>query len=309
MLGPFRRKPTLPPEIREVFAAALSHLETRVVKWKGVVAVCDRKGRDLEINTAEHLQVLDNTPAKTPPIGLAIYLATRLGLPLPESLALDLKTVRPWFRSRVLHRRVLDGPSRGMCRRPAFADPGAEAGPVDELITAVSIGGSRSTAFVTTRSLDEWGLSFEEVQMIGDENLKALLSPDDLRDVDGAEGVLAVIDSTQETGASACRVIDTLLPEIDPEIGVLFAVPADDTMLALPIRAGAGAKSLAALVQVTYAIAAERDEPLSEQVLWKRNGRVVRVPMTSVHEGGARRVHLEADGVVEDLLRLLGELE
>ncbi len=336
MLGPFRNRAKLPDEVRSLFERALERLGVTVTRWKGATAIAQRRDKPLEINVAAHLEVLDSRPERTPRDGLAIYLSSRLGLPLPDELALDLRIVRPWLRARVLHPRVLEGPSRAMCRREAFSQPGDEAGsapPQTDLITAVSIGGAGSVSFVTTRSLDAWDLTFEEVLLIGTENIRSLLTPDDLSEVSGPEpeasrrakgadqskrpttaGVLAVIDSTGETGAAASLVLESLLPDADPASGLLFSVPADDATLVLPVIPGAGAASLAGLVQATYALAAEREHPLSEQVFWRRKpgggaARTVKVPMTSIHEGGSRRVHLEADGVVEELLKILGEIE
>jgi hypothetical protein len=319
---PFRKAPRLPRNVEEVFERALVRLDAKPLKWKGVTLVFERRGVTSELNTAEHLEILDNAPANTPVDGMAIYLGTRLGLPLPDDLALNLAAVRPWLRPRVLHTRVLEGPSRSMCRRPAFApvtddaDDSSMLAPAPDLITAVGIGAGRTATYVTTRALDAWGLGFDDVLAMGLSNLRSILSPSDLRDVEGAEGVLAVTDPTLETGAAASLVLDHLLPEAHTAHGVLFAVPAEDTTLAMAVRAGAGARSLASLVQVVYSIAAETDAPLCETIFWMRSigprlsdTAVVAIPMTSVQEGGARRVHLEAHGVVEDLLRILGEIE
>lgn len=325
MFEKFRKSPRLPRDVEEVFERALLRLDAKPGRWKGVVLAYERRGTAGELNTAEHLEILDNAPGHTPIDGMAIYLGTRLGFPLPEDLAMNLGAVRPWLRPRVLHERVLEGPSRAMCRRPAFAPVRDDAEspvppPAPELITAVGIGGGNTATYVTTRALDSWGLGFDDVLAMALANLRALMSPGDLRDVEGAEGVLAVNDPTLETGAAASLVIDHLMPEAmgrgDDAHGTLFAVPSLDTTLAMAVRRGAGARSLASLVQVVFSIASETDARLSETVFWRRrtgprlaDAPVVAIPMTSVHEGGARRVHLEAQGVVEDLLRILGEIE
>lgn len=297
-----------------MFERALGRLGVTVKSWKGATALGERRGEPLAVNTAEHLEVLDNVPARTHADPLAIYLSSRLGILLPEELALDLRLVKPWLRARVVHPRVLSGPARAMCRRVAFAPvvPDSimpETAPQTDLLTGVSIGGGRSISYVTTRALDAWSLSFEHVLGLGVRNVRSLLSPDDMSEVGGAPGVCAIVDPTLETGASASLVLDHLLPASEHNEGVLFSVPGDDATLVLPVVPGSGAKALAGLVQVTYAMAAERDQPLSEQIFWKRGGVVRKVPMTSIHEDGARRVHLEADGVVEELLRILGEIE
>lgn len=315
MFSKFRNSPRLPREVEEVFERAVARLGGSRFKWKGVTLSFVRRDVRRDFNTAEHLEILDNAPGRTPVDGMAIYLGARLGLPLPEDLALDLKIVRPWLRPRVLHRRVLEGPLRAMCRREAFVleqderrEP-AEAGDrAEELITGVGIGGASTATYVTTRALDVWGLTFDEVMLIAVENLRGLVSPADVRDVEGSEGVLAVVDDTLETGASAALVLDDLMPEAGWETGVLFSVPRQDVTLILPVRPGAGARCLAALMQTVFAMHAEGEHPLSERVFWKRAGTIDHVPMTSVVEGGARRVHLEARGVVEDLLRVLGEI-
>lgn len=319
MFSKFRKAPRLPREVEEVFERALSRLDAKPLKWKGIVLRFERRGVPHKLNTADHLDILDNIPANTPVDGMAVYLGARLGFPLPEDLALDLRAVRPWLRPRVLHTRVLEGPARAMCRRAAFTPVADDAPPAPppapDLITAVSIGAGRTATFVTTRALDTWGLGFEDVLALALNNLRALINPSDLRDADGAAGVLTLTDPTLETGAAASLVLEHLLPELDPHAGALFAVPSDATTVVLPVRSGAGAKALASLVRAVYAIAAEQDTPLSETIFWhrpaKRGGRpdIIAVPMTSVQEGGARRVHLEAQGVVEDLLRILGEID
>lgn len=286
-----------------------------------------RRGVEGELNTAEHLEILHNTPANTPSDGMAIYLGARLGFPLPDDLALNLGAVRPWLRPRVLHERVLEGPSRAMCRRPAFAATSggtsvvaAGPPPVPELISAVAVGAGQTATYVTTRSLDAWGLEFEDVFGLAVSNLRALMRPDDLRDVEGAEGVVAVVDPTLETGAAASLILDHLMPEPlsrdEDRHGVLFAAPSMDTTVAMEVRVGAGARALASLVQVVFSVASESESPMSETVMWaRRTGArladisVSAVPMASVQEGGARRVHLEAHGVVEELLRILGEID
>lgn len=308
MLGRSRKAPRLPRDVEQVFEAALRRLGAEPGKWKGVTLSFARRDEAGELNTAEHLEILDDTPARTPVDGLAIYLGSRLGFPLPDDLALDLRAVRPWLRPRVLSVRALHGPSRSMCRRPAFGTS-PEHAPAPGLIAAVSVGAGRSATFVTSRALDEWSLEFEEVMMLAQDNLRGIVGPGDLRDVEGAEGVVSLNDPLLESGASAATVLDHLLPEAATPEGVLFAAPSADTLLALPVRRGAGARSLASLVQVVFTMTAQHAEPLSDAVLWRRGGVTDAVPMTSVHEGGARRVHLEAQGVVEELLRILGEID
>lgn len=325
MFSKFRKSPRLPREVEEVFERAVTRLDAKPLRWKGIVLHFERRDTHHELNAADHLEVLDNIPANTPVDGMAIYLGARLGFPLPEDLALDLRAVRSWLRPRVLHTRVLEGPARSMCRRPAFTPVAADAPPLPppapDLITAVSIGAGRTATFVTTKGLDAWGLGFEDVLSLALDNLRALIGPDDLRGAEedggseGTEGVHTLSDPTLETGASASLVLDHLLPELDPQTGALFAVPSDASTVVLPVRPGAGAKALASLVQVVYAIAADQDAPLSETIFWHRPAQgagaptVIAVPMTSVQENGARRVHLEAQGVVEDLLRVLGEID
>ncbi|MFM9957378.1 MAG: hypothetical protein ACKVZJ_04845 [Phycisphaerales bacterium] len=319
MLGRSRKAPRLPRDVEEVFEAALARLGAKVGKWKGVVLHFERRDEPGVLDTSEHLEILDDAPARTPVDGLAIYLGSRLGIPVPEDLALDLRAVRPWLRPRVLPMRALEGPSRAMCRRPAFGTT-PEHAPAPDLISAVSVGAGRSATFVTTRALDAWNLEFDDVMKLAFGNLRRLVGPDDLHDVEsaggggpGAEGVLSLNDPSLETGASAALVIDHLLPESATPEGVLFGVPSLDTFLALPVRRGAGARSLAALVQVVFTMTSQHAEPLSEVVLWRRatsrGGQTDAVPMTSIHEGASRRVHLEAHGVVEELLRILGEIE
>ena len=117
MWSPFRKSTSLPQPVRAIFARAFELLDTRILKWRGTTAVLQRRERVFEHNVFEHLDVLDSSPGETPDQPLAIYLATRLGLPLPDALALDLDLIRPWLRARLVHPRALEGPR---CR--AFFD-------------------------------------------------------------------------------------------------------------------------------------------------------------------------------------------
>ena len=278
--------------------SALERLGCEVTRWRGSLATVRRKGEKFHVSAETVGMMLDRPIESSSRDELTLLLGDVLGLGVDAALLDSLELVRPLLRPRLVNPRELEGPNRSMCRREAWGD----------LIAGISVGRGQRRTYVTTRQLDAWGLEFEDVMLIARENLKRAIDTSHLHDVEGAAGLLAVVHEG-EPAASAAFILEELLPGIDEAPGIAFSTPSEDALLLLPMEIGGGAAGLAALVQATYALAAEREEPLSEQVFWRHAGEIVFVPMTWVEEEGSRRVHLEARGVVEDLLRYLGEVE
>lgn len=283
---------------RKLLESALERLGCEVTRWRGSLATVRRKGEKFHVSAETIATMIGRPIDASTRDGLVLMLADLLGLPPEASLLDSVDLVRPLLRPRLVNARELEGPNRAMCRREAWG----------ELIAGITVGRGPKRTYVTTRQLDAWGLEFDEVMLIARENLKREIDTSHLHDVEGAAGLLAVVHDS-EPAASAAFILEELLPGIDDAPGIAFSTPSEDALLLLPMEIGGGAAGLAALVQATYALAAERDEPLSEQVFWRHAGDIVFLPMTWVEEEGSRRVHLEAKGVVEDLLRYLGELD
>ena len=283
---------------RTLLESALERLGCEVTRWRGTLATVRRKGERFHVSADTIATMLERPIVSASRDELVLLLGDLLGLGVDEELLASLDLVRPMLRPRLVNASELDGPNRAMCRREVWG----------ELMAGISIGRGARRQFVTTRQLDTWGLEFEDVLLIAKENLKRVIDTSHLHDVEGAAGLLAVVHE-KEPAASAAFILEELLPGIDEPPGIAFSTPSEDTLLLLPLEIDGGAAGLAALVQATYALAAEREEPLSEQVFWRRRGEILYVPMTWVEEEGSRRVHLESQGIVEELLRYLGEVE
>lgn len=285
-------------EAREALERALERLGCEVARWRGGLASVRLKGERFHVSAETIAAMLDRPLDAAGPDELVLLVAEVLGLPMEDSLLESIDPVRPLLRPRIVGPGELEGPNRTMCRRPLWGD----------LVAGVTVGSGVRRRFVTTRQLDSWGLEFEEVLLLAKENLKRVINTSHLHDVDGVAGMLAVVHDG-EPAAAAALILEDLMPGIDARPGIVFSMPGEETLLLLPLEMGEGAAGLAGMVQATYALAAEREEPLSERVFWRRGGEVVVIPMTWVEEEGSRRVHLEAEGVVAELLRDLGEVE
>lgn len=241
--------------------------------------------------------LLDQNTAAPPPVA-AIALAELLGINPPAELLADFQTVRARLRPRLIHPRELTGPRRAMCRRDAL----------DSLLKALAVGGGRDAPLITTPVLDRWPVDFDDALVVALDNLRRAVGPEQLHVVDGAPGVLALIEP-REQAASAALAIDGLIPDHDPALGAVFSVPHDDVLLLLPVEDGGGVDALAAMVQASHSMAAGSERPLSNQLFWWTGARSLHLPMTCVEESGSRRVHLEAQGPIEGLLRILGTID
>ena len=86
-------------------------------------------------------------------------------------------------------------------------------------------------------------------------------------------------------------------------------MPGEDVLLLLPLEEDAGAEGLVGAVQATFALGSDRAEPLSDAVFWRLENEVRPLPMTRIQDGDSHRVHLEAEGVMRELLERLGAIE
>ncbi len=284
---------------RETLEAAFALLGWDILwKRKGefIVSKGDRR-LSLGLETVRSGLDVDSVELTSVP-DVALMLTDLLALAVPERLADSIELCRPYLRPRLVPPSDLSGPVRGMCRREAW-------GP---LSWGVSIGLRSRRSFVTSRLLDRWGLEYDDLMMLAIGNLNEAFTPDLVCEVSGVEGLSAVMHD-REPAASAVLLLDQLIPCDGPSLGHVFSTPTEATLLAMPVQAGGGADALALLVQGTYAVAAEHSASLCDQIFWRREATTTLLPMTWVEEGGSRRVHLEAEGEISHLLRILGEID
>lgn len=301
-MGLFRRsiKPSIPPVLAEPLSRVADRIGVGPITWRGEGAEFVIRGAQRLVPTLSLQSLFPSSTMAMHDSVLGLKLAELLGVvPPPESLA-DFETLRPFLRPRLEHRRELTGPRRTMCRREVFGD----------LLEAVAIGSGPGSPLVTSAHLDVWGTEFEPLRQEAVQSLTKMLGKENLREVEDADGVLALV-SEAEQAASGALILDHIAPigSRAAEFGVVFSVPHDEVLLLLPIIPNAGPGGLAAIVQATFTMAGALEAPLSDQVFWWRSDAVEHLPMTSIEEGTTRRVHLEAKGPIEELLRILGAID
>ncbi|HVZ94685.1 MAG TPA: hypothetical protein VG797_09265, partial [Phycisphaerales bacterium] len=138
--------------------------------------------------------------------------------------------------------------------------------------------------------------------------LRARLGSSNLREIEGAPGVHAVVHEG-EPGSSGFFVIDALMPDQPRDPGVVYSVPDEDVMLIMPVVEEGGAAALASVIQFTFELSKAGVHPLSDQLYWRNSDGTIHLPTTVVEEGKSRRIHLDAGGDAEQLLRILGAME
>lgn len=185
-----------------------------------------------------------------------------------------------------------------MCRRETFGG----------LLQAIALGPRLDAPLVTTAALDEWHAEFEDVFTDACHNYAKEVTNKNILEVQGAPGLLALLHE-KEQAAAAAFIIDKLFPPDLLPHGVVFATPGAEVLLAFPVIENSGPDGLAAIVQASFSMSRERDDPLSERAFWKRSGSIIDLPMTAVEDRKSRRIHIEARGPLEDLLRILGAIE
>lgn len=283
---------------RRAVEAALSRLGCHVHRWTGPIASV-RHGDDrfhLSVDTIR--AQIGGDPSSIPERALALRIADAVNLPADRELLEDFAVVEGLLRPRVVGPADLTGPQRTMVRRELFGD----------LLATITVGsGSRRTP-VTTRELDAWSMPFEDVMLVAKENYLSRVDTTALHDVDGAPGLLAFVHES-EPAASAALVLEELIPGVANEPGVVFSMPGEDVLLLLPLEEDAGAEGLVGAVQATFALGSDRAEPLSDAVFWRLENEVRPLPMTRIQDGDSHRVHLEAEGVMRELLERLGAIE
>ena len=264
--------------------------------WRSGECTIEWQGRTfpVRVETLGQQVPIDITDAE--PDELAFGISGILGIPLPDRLLFDFESARPWLRPRVVTREHLKGPDRAMCRRDAF-------GP---LLKAATVGLGPRAGFVTTRTLDQWPVEFEDVLLIAQENLKRTLDPEMLAEIEGAPGLLALVSDLIPGSSASLAPEAVLLPGVED---CVFSVPTMDSMLVLPLDGHATVDHLAMLIQSTLSMFAESHDPLLDQLFWYRNGRNELLRVLSTDEGDAWRAHIESTPLVRELLRALGETD
>lgn len=286
----------LSPGEHELLKQALSALGLEPPRWKRRGVVFLARGEACEFEPDQIQAMLRSCEGSAALAALA--LAESLDLSPPADIFSDPKPFTRLLRPRLVHPRELQGPRRAMCRRDA----------VGELLQAVSIGSSAAAPLVTSSILDTWGAHFEDLCAVAADNLARCVTNKHVLEVQGAPGLLALLHD-DEPAASAFFIVDRLFPADLLPHGVVFAVPVPEVFLAFPVIEDAGPDGLASIVQASYSMAHEHESPLSERAFWRRRGDNVELPMTAVQDRKSRRIHIEARGPLEDLLRILGAIE
>lgn len=296
---------TLTTDDIRLFEQALRMLGGDVVRARPHEIEIRLRDRRLDLSAATiglQLRELPELPAMPGGAHVAAGLACVLNEPIPDALVQDLEFIRPWLRPQLVKTEELHGPRRSMCRREAFGG----------LLLTIGAGRGPRCALLTTRLLDAWKLTFDEVLLIAKDNLATELAKAGVHDIEGSAGVLAIAHDI-EPACCAYLVFDRLLPEWDAAQGAVFAVPDEETTLVLPVELGGGSEGVAGLIQAALSWSADTEtaggELLSDQVFWiRRGGEIARLPMTRIEERRGRRVQLEATGPMSELLHILGEV-
>lgn len=284
-------------EERRLVEKSAELLGDGALQWKHEHAEFVRGEQRTRVPVESLRRILKVKPGNDPVLA-AIALAPLVGVSPPASILGDHSRLRHLLRPRLIHPRELQGPHRLMCRRETFG----------ELLQAVAFGPRHDAPLLTTAVLDEWDESFESVFAEACRNYAEFVTNRDVLEVQGAPGLLALLHD-REQAASAVFIMDRLFPPDLLPHGVVFAVPAGEVLLVFPVIENAGPDGLASIVQAAFSMSRERHDPLSDRTFWRRDGGIIELPMTSVEDRTSRRVHIEARGPLEDLLRVLGAIE
>ena len=282
---------------RDAYARAFALLGADVVRWHGAVGTLRRHGDEFSLDTALFASELDRRASGYTPESLALRLADTLGLAAPEEIVGDdVVRALPLLRPRLVTPETLAGPGRAMCRR--------EIGP--DLLVAISIGRRTIRNFVTTRMLDAWRMSFDEVLDAATEELVRRFDVRDIAPLDGLSHALA-IRHEREPAASVAFGLDRLVPDIDAWPGALLGVPSDDTLVIVPLDERSDMRALGAVIEANHAMSVGRTDTLSERPLWLCEGLLRELDVALIMEGEVRRATVRtADETVARLLRTLG---
>lgn len=228
---------------------------------------------------------------------MAIAVASALHLAIPDELTLDLSRIRPYLRPRLIPQDHLVGPIRTMCRRDAFG----------AMVSAVSVGGLGSRAFVMTHHLDAWGAQFEDILVTAQQNLAPTLPK---LSTPLPRDSYTALTSESDPIAPMILASPNACPAFDAPNGVLAMLPHEHQLVLLPVSRGAGSDALIAMIKTVYRNLRDAPSALTNQLFWRRtrdNGKpqVTHLPITEIVEGDSRRIQLDAEGPVATVLALL----
>ncbi len=283
---------------RDAFENAFGLLRVGVSKWDGSVCTLKRGADRFSLDTVLFAQELDKRPSAYTPEGLALRLADTLGLPADESLVIDdVVKALPVLRPRFLHASVMDGPGRDLVRRELA--PG--------LLLGVSLGRQTVRNFVTTRLLDAWKMTFDEVIDVAIEELMRRFTIEDIHSLASDPRVLTITHD-REPAASVALGLDRMVVGIDAWPGSLIGKPSEDQLLLVPLDEQSDIKDLGAIIESTYRIANEHARALSAHPCWLYNGvlHTIGLRMSDEQASGGRRATVETNHPdVAHLLRFL----
>ncbi|GAB4551660.1 MAG: hypothetical protein Tsb0013_13780 [Phycisphaerales bacterium] len=282
---------------RDAYERAFACLRTRVVRWDGPVCALKRGDEKFTLDTGLFAGELEKRPSAYRPETLALLLADTLGLPADEGLVLsDIVNALPLLRPRFVRSSVLEGPGRALVRR--------EVGP--DLLLGISLGRRTMRNFVTTRILDAWGMTFDEMLDTATEELLRRFTIEDIRPLESDPRVLAVTHP-REPAASLALGIDRMVDGLDEWPGALLGKPSEDTLLLVPLDDASTIKDLGAIIESTYRLANEHTQPLSPYPCWLFEGSLHTLGLRMEEAaGGGRRATVETNHPhVAHLLRVL----
>ena len=284
---------------RQAYERAFALIRTSVIKWQRDVCQLKRGDKRFTLDTALFATELDKRPSAYVPESLALRLADALGLPVDEELVLDdIVKALSLMRPRFVPHDVLEGPGRNMCRR--------NIGP--DVLLAISLGRHTTRNFVTTRMLDAWKMSFDEVLDAAIEELMRAFGPEDIKPHPADPRVLSITHE-REPAASVILGLDRIVEGLDAWPGCLVGKPAEDTLLPVPLDETSTIKDLGAIIEATYTVANEHARPLSAQPCWLYNGAIHAMGLRMTDTKGGRRATVETNhpGVAHLLQFLSGE--
>jgi hypothetical protein len=284
------------PIPKDLYERAFALLRTTVHKWNGPVCALRRDDDRFTLDASLFRAELDKSVRAYTPEGLALRLADALGLPAGEELVLDdVVRALPVLRPRIVRREILDGPAKSMCRRDLGAD----------LLVGVALGRRTMRNFVTTRMLDAWKMTFDEVLQSAVDELMRRFTIGDIRLYEVDHRALCVRHE-REPAASVALGLERLVEGIDQWPGAFLGTPTEDTLLVIPLDDDSDLRALGAIIETCRKAVEERDDALSTRPLWLHAGRLHPIGLRFSDEDRGRRAVVEtSDPVLGYLLRVL----